>query len=237
METPSHSSTTLSPNVTAATEGMGLRERKKLRTRKTIERVALDLFAERGFHATTLTQIAEAAEVAPSTLHAYFPSKDDVVFDTLDAACESARERVVARPAEQTAVAALQSWVSAELPLISDANPVLAQLRRTIIDSDQALLAQERLRHALLEDILAEAFARDLGESSDDLRSRLMGAVALNALRVVWAWWYRNLTDNAGDAREALALDMSYVTSLLDAAAHAIEAIPSPQDHLRLRAL
>jgi Bacterial regulatory proteins, tetR family len=49
---------------------MGLRERKKLRTRQTIERTAMQLFAKHGFHATTLAQIADAAEVAPSTLHA-----------------------------------------------------------------------------------------------------------------------------------------------------------------------
>ena len=216
---------------------MGLRERKKLRTRKTIERVALELFAQRGFQATTLTQIAEAAEVAPSTLHAYFPSKDDIIFDTLDAACKSARERVVARPVGQTAIAGLQLWLAADLPHISDADPVLAQLRRTIIDIDQALIAQERLRHALLEDILAEAFARDLGETSDDLRSRLMGAVALNGLRTVWWWWFRHAKDGGGEPRDTLAHDMSYVTSLLEAAERALEAIPSPQDHFLRRAL
>src|SRR5439155_19204569 len=86
-------------------------ERKKLRTRRTIERVALELFAERGFHATTLTQIAEAAEVAPSTLHAYFPSKDDILFAMLDAARESVRQRLAVRPAEETTVMTLQAWL------------------------------------------------------------------------------------------------------------------------------
>jgi AcrR family transcriptional regulator len=51
-------------------EEIGLRERKKLRTRRAIERVGLDLFARTSFQETTLAEIAKAAEVAPSTLHA-----------------------------------------------------------------------------------------------------------------------------------------------------------------------
>jgi AcrR family transcriptional regulator len=216
---------------------MGLRERKKLRTRRTIERVALQLFAERGFDATTLTQIAEAAEVAPSTLHAYFPSKDDMLFAVLDTGRETARKRVVGRPAQETAVAAIQSWLSVDVPGISGTEVELVQLRRAIIDSDPALLVQERLRFALLEDLFAEAFARDLDESSDDLRSRLMAAVAVNGLRAVWTWWSQHQNDGTGNPPDVHALDTTYFTSLLEAAEHALETIPSPLEHLRQRGL
>ena len=58
----------------------GLRERKKAKTRAEIQRQALRLFRERGYGATTASQIAEAAEVSESTFFRYFPTKEDVVF-------------------------------------------------------------------------------------------------------------------------------------------------------------
>src|SRR5687768_411289 len=60
----------------------GLRERKKARTRAAILREAFRLFRERGYTATTVEQIAEAAEISPATFFRYFPTKEHLV--TLD---------------------------------------------------------------------------------------------------------------------------------------------------------
>src|ERR1044071_2839050 len=57
----------------------GLRERKKQKTRWAIQEHAVRLFVQQGYDATTVEQIAEAAEVSPSTFFRYFPTKEDVV--------------------------------------------------------------------------------------------------------------------------------------------------------------
>jgi AcrR family transcriptional regulator len=62
-----------------STRPVGLRERKKARTRDALQRHALRLFREQGYDATTIEQIAEAAEVSPSTFFRYFPTKEDLV--------------------------------------------------------------------------------------------------------------------------------------------------------------
>ncbi|GAB3463306.1 TetR family transcriptional regulator [Actinophytocola sediminis] len=63
----------------------GLRERKREQTRCRIASVAMALFAERGFDAVTVNEIAEAAEVAKATLFTYFPSKESLVLDGVGA--------------------------------------------------------------------------------------------------------------------------------------------------------
>ena len=57
----------------------GLRERKKLRTHRTISETAIALFLERGYDQVSVAEIAAAAEVSKRTLFAYFPSKDDLI--------------------------------------------------------------------------------------------------------------------------------------------------------------
>jgi AcrR family transcriptional regulator len=72
--------------VRAPAPKLGLRERKKARTRAAIREHAMRLFREQGYDQTTIEQIAEAAEVAQSTVFRYFPTKEDLVMlDDYDA--------------------------------------------------------------------------------------------------------------------------------------------------------
>lgn len=88
------------------TESSGLRERKKARAKALIQDHAIRLFAEQGYEATTVAQIAAAAEVSPSTLFRYFDTKGDILrYDVLDPLLFAAYER---QPAGLRPVAAIR---------------------------------------------------------------------------------------------------------------------------------
>src|ERR1700760_4614442 len=89
----------------------GLRERKKARTRASLREHALRLFREQGYQATTVEQIAAAAEVSPSTFFRYFPTKEDVVLqDDMEPALMEAIEQ---QPRELGMVAAIRASMQA----------------------------------------------------------------------------------------------------------------------------
>src|SRR4051794_24762431 len=90
---------------------MGLRERKKERTRRTIEDAAFALFAERGYSATTVADIAAAADIAPRTFFAYSPSKEDVVFAHFDGLTATLQAHLAARGPKETTFDALRTWI------------------------------------------------------------------------------------------------------------------------------
>ncbi|WP_228566342.1 TetR family transcriptional regulator [Nocardia sp. SYP-A9097] len=83
-----------------------LRERKKERTRRTIRTEAFRLFREQGYTETTIEQIAEAADVSPSTFFRYFPSKEELVLaDDLDPVMIQAIDR---QPVDKPILAAIR---------------------------------------------------------------------------------------------------------------------------------
>ena len=85
---------------------LGLRERKKAKTRAAIQRQALRLFRQQGYDETTVAQIADQVEISPSTFFRYFPTKEDVVlYDPFDPVIFAAFE---AQAAELEPIAALR---------------------------------------------------------------------------------------------------------------------------------
>jgi AcrR family transcriptional regulator len=162
----------------------GLRERKKQRTRETIVRAALALFSERGFEATTIVDIAAAADIAPRTFFGYFPSKEAVVFHDFEAVVAGFAERLRARPASETAFDALRAWI-AEWVGQADAHGPEARCRRELIRTTPALAAHERANLARFEALIAEGVAADLGVPPDSLRPHLVAAAAIAAMEAL----------------------------------------------------
>jgi AcrR family transcriptional regulator len=158
---------------------MSLRERKKEKTRRAIEDAAFRLFAERGFQATTVADIAEAAEVAPRTFFAYFPAKEDVLFASYGETFDAAAVRLRGRPPGESTFDALRDWVAGALDLEPDENDAL---RHRLSCEHESIASHERHLMARFEALIAESVAADLGDAPTDLRPRMIAAAAIAAL-------------------------------------------------------
>ena len=121
----------------------GLRERKKQQTRETIARVALQLFAERGYDHTTLAEIADAADVSPRTIFAYFQSKEDILFCDEPVFFERLKRTLEQRPPGRH-----DGRRAARVRVAVDGSDEHARLRKKIIGGDEALRLSERARSA-----------------------------------------------------------------------------------------
>lgn len=164
----------------------GLRERKKQRTYETIARVALDLFEAQGFRATTIAQIADAADVSPRTVSAYYPAKEDLVFPHSAEAMERLELRLLERAPGEYAVDALRSWIGELFDEMGDEDVhARERIRRGVIEGDEALRAYERRQMDRAERLLGEAIARDLGTTSEDVAAQLASAAAIGAMSAI----------------------------------------------------
>jgi AcrR family transcriptional regulator len=186
-----------------------LRERKKARTRAAIRQHALRLFREHGYQATTVEQIAAAAEVSPSTFFRYFPTKEDVVLrDDLDTRMLEAFSR---QPPGLAPIPAIRAATEEALTSFSDDE--MAQIRET---TELTLGVPEIRARAMDEftrtmDVIAEAVAKRADRSPSDLAVRaLAGAVVGVIMSVTMPWKDRSYQSGASDMfnriDEALAL-------------------------------
>jgi AcrR family transcriptional regulator len=125
----------------------GLRERKKEHTRQLLADTARRLFAERGFDAVTVVDVARAADVAPATVFNYFPTKEDLFYSGLEAFEEELLTAIHERAIGESVLAAFGRFVLQERGLLSAKEPErverLAGIVRVISESP-ALLAREQ---------------------------------------------------------------------------------------------
>jgi AcrR family transcriptional regulator len=151
----------------------GLRERKKQRTRETIARAGHELFAERGYHATTLPDIAEAADVSTRTIFAYFPSKEDILFSNFAQMKEALAQALAERPEGKDALETVREFILSSHD--AEKNELDEKLHRCV-ESDPTLRSHLRARIAQLEDLITPAIAKDLGASESDFRPQVVAA-------------------------------------------------------------
>jgi AcrR family transcriptional regulator len=171
----------------------GLRERKKQKTRWAIQEHALRLFAEQGYDATTVEQIAAAAEVSPSTFFRYFPTKEDVVLaDDYDPLLVGAFEAV---PPDLGPVAAMRQASRSAFGQIDGVEQAKVLERTKLTLSVPALRARSLENFAGTIALLAEPIARRLGRDPSDLGARTLAGACLGAMLVAIFEWVE--TDGA----------------------------------------
>jgi AcrR family transcriptional regulator len=162
----------------------GLRERKRRRTHEAIAAAALELFDRQGFHATTLAQVAEAADVSPRTVSAYFPEKEMLAFPGMQERFDTLVAHLRDRPEGVRATEALRQWIAAMLLELEGRGNELV-VRKRVITANPELRAYERSVRARTLDPIAEALARDLGRAPTDLEPRMAAAALLTIFEML----------------------------------------------------
>ncbi len=164
----------------------GLRERKRRQTRERIARAAMTLFLEQGFEATTVDQIAEAADVSKRGFFDYFPAKEDVVAAWQDEFADSLLAAVTARPAKEPMPKVVEEALLSTI--VAAVNPQSLAIGK-LIKETPALRARDHLKYAKLEQKLVEALSARTRGKPDDLRIRLLAMSTIGALRVAGQTW------------------------------------------------
>src|SRR5580704_12178811 len=176
-----------------AAEVVDRQERRKRRTRQAIQKAALELFAERGYRETTISDIAERAEVAPRTVTVHFPAKEELLLDAEPFTLDSLSERLSARRPHESALEALRDWMATTMTEVeANASELDGRfwerraLRAHIINNEPELRSRARAGYYPFERAIADAIGHDFGQSGNSLIPRIGALAAVAGLRELY---------------------------------------------------
>lgn len=168
--------------------------------------LALRHFAEHGYDATTMDEIAAVAGIGRRTLFRYFPSKPDLVWGGLEPVVGRMRAVLEAATPDESARDVIARAMTASLDL--DAEHIEAtRLRLRLMASDPALIGFGVTRLGANHDILAEFIADRLGVEADGLRAQVMADAISSANFSALLWWAVRGADDDPAATAVAALD------------------------------
>jgi AcrR family transcriptional regulator len=185
---------------------LGLRERKKIKTRQAIRAATYALIEEQGYDATTIEQIADRAEVSPSTVFRYFPTKEDIVVsDEWDPVMPT---ELRARPEDESWADVLRHVMRTALDLSLAEEPEVTRLRARLGVEVPAVRARMRESMAATGRLLREALAERSGLDPGSLELRVFAMSVMGGLMEVSHYWAE--TGHRDDVRELVdrALDV-----------------------------
>jgi AcrR family transcriptional regulator len=154
----------------------GLRERSKARRRAAIIRAAFELFAERGYDATTVADIAEAAEVAPRTVSMYFPAKQDIAMSRFSDGVADLSAALRGRQPGETLHEVFGRWLLTSQTEPEDREMYRLARRMFAANPDLGALRTARMAAAIREG--AAMIAEETGGEPDAIGARIAAAAA-----------------------------------------------------------
>jgi AcrR family transcriptional regulator len=164
----------------------GLRERKKQQTRQLIFESARRLFAERGFEAVTVAEIARAADVSEVTVFNYFPNKEDLFYGGMQFFEEQLLEAVRTRPRGESAIKALRRRLLDSADGLRSKERIDAILKAAAtVSASPSLVAREREIVERYTQQLAELLAGETGAIAGDVEPLATAAALIGAHRAV----------------------------------------------------
>ncbi len=166
----------------------GLRERKKLQTRKDLARAALTLFEECGYATTTVEDIAAAANVSRRTFFRYFKSKDEVFIVDPEGKLATIHVALAEGPPDEPTLDALQRGMVAMVEAYWD--PELARRILELLEREPEARAAATAYQVRFADVLAWELAQDMGvDIRLDHRPRILAHAAIDFSRSAVAGW------------------------------------------------
>ncbi len=199
---------------------MGLRERTRRAVRRELADLALGMFVERGYEATTVEDIAAAAGLSKRSFFRYFPSKEDILFGDVEDLAEQIADEVRARPGDEDAWDCLRAVLGEWEPHIHTAQRDLDAMR--LIETTPPLRARLHQKRDELRALVAAALRERPGAGLDAFTADLLTAAAGAALDAATREWLR--TDGAADR-----------AALIDRAFAALSPSPAKAEPRRFR--
>ena len=168
----------------ATDQPLGLRERKKIKTRHVIRREAFRLFDANGYAATTIEQIADAAEVSPSTFFRYFPSKESLLLaDDLDPLVLAAFK---AQPPDLSPSQAIRRAYETTMAGLSPEQLEFESTRQRLIFSIPELKAAMYDEYYRTVSVMAEALGDRIGRPAGDFEVRVFVGAMVGAMMAAY---------------------------------------------------
>jgi TetR/AcrR family transcriptional regulator, regulator of mycofactocin system len=157
-------------------------------SRRELQMIALRMFAERGFDATTIEQIAAEAGVSERTFFRYFTTKASVLWSEFETEVETIRSTLAAVPDEVPMMDAIRRAVVAANHYRAEDVPEM-RMRMNLVATVPALSSSAAEHYAAWEEAISEFAGRRLDQPADSLYPLAVGRAVLAVCRAAYDRW------------------------------------------------